>query len=193
MLINPAGIIKVEIMSSLRDNYSRITDSEAGVLIRALSDDGLVTGNRDANVNGSVTSVRFWTQPPPTMEYVISQAAIEVSDQGNPGIDDYGTIAGPLVNGIQFYIEHDGVETLVGLPLNSNREILQLFPNQQSVQFAGGVSLALLGFDILTHSKSPFVLNGNTNDKFGIIVSDDLSTLVAHTVSIKGNMRFLNV
>lgn len=180
-------------MSSLRNSYSRVTDSEAGILLRAMSDDGIVGGNSSSNVNGSSTAVKFWVEPLPTTEFLISQASIEISSAGNPGLNDYGSITGPLANGLQFFTEIEGVETPFGDPLKSNREVVTLFPRFLEVTFAGSIELRIFGFDVLTHSKSPVRLNGNTNDKFGVIIQDNLLALAAHSVSVKGNIRLINV
>jgi len=180
-------------MSSLRNAYSRVTDSEAGILLRAMTDDGIIGTNSNAAVDGSSTPVKFFIQPLQTTEFLVSQVAIEISSSGNPGIDDYGSITGPLTNGLQFFTEIDGVEADFGGPLKSNREVIQLFPNFQEVMFAGSIELRVYTFDVLAHSKSPIRLNGNTFDKFGVIVQDNLSSLVDHSISCKGNIRLINV
>lgn len=180
-------------MSSLRNSYSRITDSELGIVLRAMTDDGVLGTNANAAVNGSITPVDFWVQPPPTTEFVLNRLAIEVSDGGNPGLDDYGAITGPLPNGIQFFIERDTVKEDFGGPITSNREIVSIFPEVEILPFAGSIQLRLYSFDVFTHSNSPVVLQGNTNDKFGVTIQDNLLTLANHSFSVKGNVRAVNV
>jgi len=180
-------------MSSLRNDYSRITNSELGVLIRPVSIDGTLGGDTDMMVDGSSVPVKFWVQPLPTTRFIITQASIEISDNGNPELDDYGSVMGPIPNGLQFFTEIDGVENLFPTPLKSNSEIIQLFPDIVIVPFQGSVMLRTHSFDGLEHSHSFIELNGNTNDKFGVIIQDDFTTLTCHSVGVKGNIRAVNV
>jgi hypothetical protein len=179
-------------MSSLRNNYSRITGSQVQNLSRLLTVDGTRDADPNSNVDGT-SPVKFWIQPEPGSIYELSQATIEVSDVGNPNLDDYGSIVGPLANGIQFFVELNGVELPFGPALKSNRSLIALLPNFQVSSFSSNEELRIYSLDILTHSKAPIRLNGNTDDKFGIIVRDNLSALSAHTTSVRGNLQLSNV
>lgn len=179
-------------MSSLRNAYHRVALSQFNFLQRNLTTNGLLTGNENANVNGSVTPVKFYTQPPTGIFYNIVAGVFAVSDGGSTSINDYGAIDGPLANGVQVFIEKDGVETLIGNPIKSNRGLHDIGPNIQTTAFSA-VDLRVYNFDIFNYYPRGIQLNGNTNDKFGVIIQDDISTLNTHTVGVKGSQSFIVV
>lgn len=175
-------------MSELKNSYGVITGS-TGIVLSAASIDGLVTGNSSANTDGSITPVKFYIQPDINLIYNLSFVSIEISDSGNPAIDDYGSITGPLANGIQFFLEINGVETDFGMAIKTNRELITLGPATQQLSFSGSTKVTTYGFDVLEHAPRSSVirLSGDTFDKFGFIVQDDLSSLIEHTLTIKGS------
>lgn len=175
-------------MSSLRNSYDRVALSEEFFLFRNLTDDGLIDGNQESNVDGSVTPVKFFTQPPEDRFYSIRTAAIHVSDSGSVKIDDYGSISGPLPNGLVFYVLINGEERILGPGFKSNRDLSELGPIITRQNYSN-VSTITYEFDISPIAKRGIQLVGSRGDQFGIIVRDDLSTLVSHVVAIKGSNR----
>ena len=118
--------------------------------------------------------------------FVINTAVIEVSDSGNPGLGDYGNVAGPLTNGTRFYTRVDGVETLRGQDMNSNRTLSNLGPFVQQQDFSASNAISIYTFDFLQHSPKGFLLQVKKGDRMGFKVRDNLSTLVAHNLALKG-------
>lgn len=175
-------------MSSLRDSYSMISGNR-GFILRSATDNGIVGGDDKANVNGSIIPVKFWVQPEINEIFELVFASIEISDSGNPGLDDYGSIVGPLTNGIQFFVEVNGFEVTFGEPIKSNRELVNLGPISQQLSFSGSTKITTHSFNILDHAPQTAAvkLNGSTNDKFGFIVQDNLLSLLEHTLTIKGS------
>ena len=178
-------------MSLLRNSYGRISDS-GRVIIRAGTDDGLPDGEQNANVNGSITPVDFYVQPVPGETFAIKHISIEVSDSGNPGIDDYGNIVGPLANGIGFFVELDGVKFQQGTNYHSNRELMNLGPVTQQLDFSGSTKVTIFNFDLASYDERGIVIQGKKNEKFGITINDDLTTLIHHGFNIKG-MAFTEI
>ena len=172
-------------MSSLRQSYGRVSDTK-GIVLRSATDDGIIGLNHDAAVDGSITPVKFWVQPLPNEFFELTKTTVGISDSGNPSVQDYGSIVGPLANGIQFFIELNGQEILFGPPIDSNVELINRAPEVQEIQFSGSVRLRVHTFDLLDHTSRGVTLNGATNDKFGVVIRDDLSSLVTHTFTIKG-------
>ncbi len=180
-------------MSSLKQSYGRLTNNEISILLRNMTDDGDPAGNADADVDGSITPVEFFIQPLPTTAFEVVQVTVEISDAGNPGLNDFGNIVGPLANGVQFFIDQKGSRLLFGNPIKTNRSLIGLGPIVQRLPFQGGVEVGTFTFNVFEHAKQGILLSGNTNDKFGIIIQDNLLALEAHTVVVKGNIRLETV
>lgn len=172
-------------MSSLRNAYGQVSGTR-GIVLRSATVDGIIGNDNNAAVNGAITPVKLWVQPLVNQIFKLSLTTVSLSDGGNPGLDDYGSIVGPLPNGIQFFIELKGQEILFGPPIESNRELINRAPILQEVQFAGSIRLRTHTFNLLDHTIATVNLDGSTNDKFGIIIQDDLSSLSAHNFTIKG-------
>lgn len=180
-------------MSSLRNTYSQITGTEISILLRSMTKDGDPMGDADMAVDGSSVPVEFFIRPEAGLQFISSITSIEVSDSGSPVLDDYGSITGPLTNGIQFFLDIDGVVTDILAPIKSNRELLNLAPVLTRQDYAGNQSLEIYTFDTRLHSNAPVVLNSASGDRFGIRVQDDLSSLIAHSIVTKGTMLLRNI
>ena len=48
-------------------------------------------------------------------------------------------------------------------------------------------------FNINQYADRGFLLNGNKNDKYGVIIQDDLSGLTSQTFAVKGSLRVSNI
>lgn len=180
-------------MSSLRDTYSQITNTEVSVLLRSMTLDGDPAGDANMAVDGSITPVEFFITPSAGTQFHSSITSIEVSDSGSPVLSDYGSISGPLTNGIQFFLDIGGVITDIFAPIKSNRDLLNLAPALTRQNFAGNQSLEIYTFDTRLHSNAPVVLNSATGDRFGVRIQDDLTMLIEHSVVTKGNIRLRNI
>ena len=180
-------------MSSLRNNYGKITSTSTRNLIRQMTNDGTNLGNTNAAVNGSVLPVDFWVQPLLNEEFIIDKFTLAVSDNSNAKHTDYGGIDGPLANGVQFFLKRNGFEILLGNSLKSNTGITQLLPIVQTLNFINNINFNLYTFDIGAPVNPPVVLGGRTEDRLGIRVQDDLSTLINHSCGVNGKVRLANV
>lgn len=180
-------------MSKLRDTYSQITDTESKTLILNMTLDGEVDGQSNMMVDGSISPVEFYIKPVQGFQFFVTMVSIELSDSGAPMLSDYGSIAGPLDNGTQFFIDHDGVVTDLFQPVKDNRDLLRLGPRLVRHDFAGGQSLEIYTFDMNLHSKAPMILNSLSNDRFGVRIQDDLRNLIAHSVVTKGTVKLRNI
>lgn len=179
-------------MSSLRNNYHRVANSYFGFLIRNITDDGTELGDENMNVNGSSTVSRFYTQPPADQFYRLFQGVVAVSDSGNAKLNDFGSINGPLTNGIRFFLERDGVIVDTGTPIKTNRGLQDLGGNVQLSSFSS-IDLNIYTFDIQPYFPKGIELRGDTNDRFGWEVRDNLTGLTSFTTGIKGQRGFLNI
>lgn len=180
-------------MSKLRDTYSQITDTESNTLIRGMTLDGDPDGDMNMAVDGSITPVEFYVAPLHGFQFFITIISIELSDSGVPVLSDYGSITGPLTNGIQFFIDHDGDVIDLFQPAKDNRDLLKLAPTLSRRDFAGNQSLEIYTFNTKRHSNAPIILNSASNDRFGVRVQDDVRALTAHSVVVKGNIRLRDI
>lgn len=182
-------------MSSLRKNYSKLTGTESASFLRRGTTDGTLTGTHEANVNGSVTPVEFWTQPSPGQIFIISQIAFTISDAGSSNLDDYGGIVGPLTNGVQMWAEVNGNKFDFGTPFKSNRDFFELGSTEFFTdEFNAGVRLKNYTINATEFAERlGLSLNGITIDKFGIRVQDDLSTLQSHAFAVGGRVLISDI
>lgn len=176
-------------MSSLRENYSRITGTEEGFFIRTGTRDGLITGDSVSNIDGSVTPVDFYTAPASGEIMEVVELSIELSDGGNPTLDEYGNIGSALTNGVQIYLERNGVKSPLGLPIKDNRSLFNLGPQISYIQLASQERITRASFNIRDFAKQGVLLDFRTNDRLGIIIQDDLSALISHSVTLKGSIK----
>lgn len=172
-------------MSSLRNAYDRVSLSEAGFILRNLTTNGLIGGDPNGNVDGSATPIKLFTAPPADARYVLREMTISVGDTGAIEINDYGSISGPLANGVQFYIKKRGVEILLGLPLKTNGGLVDLGPFRDRITYTSN-KVTAYEFAINAYADRGIELSGNDGDEFGVIIQDNLSTLLTHTFSVKG-------
>ena len=180
-------------MSSLKNAYDRVSLSERGFILRNLTTNGLIAGTQEAAVDGSVTPVKYYIQPLAGEVYILNTVSIVVSDgTSSVGLTDYGSIPGPLTNGIRFFSEKDGIETLLGLTFKSNQQLVDLGPVRDRIRY-NSIILSAYDFNINQYADRGFLLNGNKNDKYGVIIQDDLSGLTSQTFAVKGSLRVRNI
>lgn len=179
-------------MSSLRNAYDRVSGSDVGIVFRNLTTDGLVGGPENTNVNGAVTPVKFYIQPLDGDFVSLRTVSVILSDAKNIKLEDYGGITGPLTNGIIFYTVIDGVESTLGLPFKSNRQLADLGPLISRLEYGNSASTSYK-FNLAAVRERGLELVGSRGDQFGIIVRDDLSALIAHTFSVKGSLRLRSI
>lgn len=182
-------------MSSLRNSYGRITNVQEErklPIFRPFTDDGTITGNRNMNVNGSVTPQEFYLQPGPNLEYSVLGLSVRVTDSGNPAFDDYGNVNGPLANGVTFFVVQGGIEIPLTPNIKRNIDWLEFGPQISIEQFANSVRFITYVLDMSKFSTG-IVLDGTKNERFGCRINDDLTGLVSHEIGIQGFLRFLEV
>lgn len=182
-------------MSSLRNNYSAVSNSDYGFVLRAMTDTGEPDGDPDLTVNGSITPVERIVKPGVNDIFILNQLSITLSDKGNPAITDYGGITGPLTNGVQFYFINDGIETPFGLPLKTNQQLAELGArNISSIDFAASVTLVTYTFNITEFAQtSTILLHGDHGDEFGVRIQDNLTGLTTHSALVAGRWLLRNI
>ena len=150
-----------------------------------MSSDGTPSGMINLNVNGSVTPVDFWVEPPiPKSVLKIEALTVTINDTGNPSSTGYGNLA-TLTNGMQLFFEINGFKIPVETPIKRNVDLVGRSQIFEVIQFATVRTVVFR--DLLSqYSTSGFQIDARRSEKFGVTVRDDLSTLSNHNFIVKG-------
>lgn len=176
-------------MSSLRQSYNRIADPRKFPIQRPFTDDGLITGDPNMNVNGSVTPVEFFFQAEPNRQISINKLGFLVSDAGNTDFTNYGSLAGPLANGITLFTIIDSVEIPLTPVIKATADYFGIGALAQFVDLSGSSRLANYTFSLFDYSEG-IILDGDNGDILGIRINDDLTGLDLHQSSLDGFFQF---
>lgn len=151
-----------------------------------LSDDGLQTGLKSMNVDGSVTPQEFFVAPPPGMVYEIARLRGFIRDdaavfnaQGFGGLSE-------LTNGVQFTLtQKDTVFPLTIFPIKNNASWERYNLLVKISDFGAGDNFLSWDFDLIGLGES-ITLKGDDGDRMSVIINDDLTGLVDFTVLALG-------
>ncbi len=172
-------------MSSLRNSYRAAAGAQDLPRSVFMTTDGQPEGPNDMALDFSVTPGKFYVQPPPGFIWEVKHIDVTISDSGSPAIDGYGSIGpGVVINGFQFFIEVFGFEIPIALPIVDNIGYVSRSSNYDLITFGAG-SRVLVYKELFNAYANGILLNGNRNEKFGVNLSDNYSTLEAHTSVIK--------
>jgi hypothetical protein len=173
-------------MSSLRNSYELITNSNRGVYgTRELTIDGIQGSDNNLAVNGAATPVDFWYQPAPGDLFRIDVINVTITDNGAPEFDNYGNVAGPLANGTRFFQERGGVRVYSDATYNTNVDWITVATTSEIFDMAVTQRIIVYRAEFQRFASGP-VYVGDSGDKFGIQISDDLSTLTLHNCTLTG-------
>lgn len=156
-------------------------------LIQKLTDTGFETVGATTNFNAdySVTSQDAFIQASPGLIVKIIQVNIAITDSGTFADDDYGNIVGGLTNGILTEVELNGVIfTNTAATINTNAELFSVDSDAQIVEYSSNDRTLVSSFVLGT----PIILNGNTDDKFRLVLQDDMTGLRLHEFVVIGSL-----
>lgn len=178
-------------MSSLKNEYGKLTNgiyTRKNPIFLPLTIDGELTGDTSMAVDGSVTPVEFWVKPLPNQDLIVRGLTIRVGDNGTPEFDGYGNIVGPLTNGLEFFVESNGVQLPSPTIIKRNADYLQLQPRVVNSLYANNIRI--IDYDVSFYSFSDgLTLFNRYNDRFVVKINDNLSTLSLHEIGIYGFYR----
>lgn len=152
----------------------------ANLVSTLLDTNGDGTGDTNANGNYVGNPTRFYIQPPIELVYKIQTVNLEIVVNGSFEADGYGDGL-KLLNGIVMFVENDGnVSNLLPtggtIKSNSTWSILSSPERTGAVIPQGNNPEHLLSRIVIPEMfEKPIFLNGATNDKFGFILSDDMT------------------
>jgi len=171
-------------MSSLLSSYGRITRDNGRPFTATLTSTGNNSGDINMNVDGSSVPVEFWYAPLENETIVVRGLTITVGFIGATKADEYGNVLGPLPNGVRVYVERDGIKTYSNLLLRNNSDLARGSISLNVIAFSNS-NLIVYQQNFGTFSDS-YLLKGDTNDRFGIEIRDDLTSLDLHECEIRG-------
>ena len=163
-------------MSSLLDAYYRVAgDGQTVPSTMALRNSG---GNFSQNVDGSTNPVDFVLGPLENQALTLKSLILFISDLEEPNPLGYGSLRPGLVNnGTRFFMQLNGVETIIGSTLVNNLDIHAATLRPGTVMHNGD-NLSVIEMDL-----ENIVLVGN--DRVGVRVSDNLTTLSLQAAYVK--------
>ena len=176
-------------MSSLRKSYDKIADPRKFPIQRPFTLDVTLTGDNNMDVDGSVTPVEFYFQAEPNRMVYINKLGFLVSDAGNTDFSNYGSLPGPLTNGITLYTIIDGVEIPLTPIIKKTADYFGIGALSQFVELSGSSRLANYTFSLFDYSEG-IILNGDNGDILGLRINDNLTGLALHNASLDGYFQF---
>lgn len=158
------------------------------------------SGSNDMKVNGSTTNVAFYITSDNDYDIYLKRISVEIGDDNNPALNDFGDISTGLTNGVQVVwsvnpegdlILHDGIKT--------NKEFIRFGTN--TIGFGDGTTAFLADVSGAGAEKSylPIIdftetfgmvhglrLKKGSKDKISFIVRDDLTGLTTFNIIATG-------
>ncbi len=174
-------------MSSLKQSYRQIADPRRFPIQRSFTDDGTLTGDPNMNVDGSVTPQEFFFQSEANRYVQVDGISFSVSDSGNTSFDDYGSVSGPLANGLTLYTIIGGQEVPLTPVIKRAADFFAIGASSEFVELSGSSRLAVYSFSLFDYSEG---IQLNEGDIFGIRINDNLTGLALHEASLNGFFQF---
>lgn len=168
-----------------------MSDNKSNIY-RHLTDDGLPGdgSNDNANVNGVVTAVPFYSGPADGKVWRIERMLITIEDNAVFTAATYGGV-GALANGVTCHKHTGGITGPVVLDLMDGASAGGLVDwadfcyDMTNHSFGSGNNFAVVRWTF-AKSGAPLKLVGSRNEVLCINIQDDLTTLVRHTFFIQG-------
>lgn len=173
----------------------------------ALSIDGTGIGIASdlSLIDGSVNSVDAFVEARADGDLYFTTANIFIEDSGNIQLEDFGAIAGGLANGLNSFIESKGIKSAITqTPLKTNLDLIRVgtltaglgedasaFRGKQSQ--GGGDTFYNPVWDLkrLSASGEGVVLAAGTNQRMGVTINDDLTSLTSFNILFEGYLRIV--
>lgn len=148
-----------------------------------LTTTGASSGTINNNLNFTVATDIFHLA---TAEFRIYSLVMTLSTSVKINQADYGSIAGGLTNGINYYYKAASLaeQKLNNHVIKTNDDYCILTPDFKITQFEGTAQTISILLDIRKLFGSPLVLN--TGDKFIVRLQDNFTSLLHHTFCING-------
>jgi hypothetical protein len=139
------------------------------------------------NVNGSVTPKLFYLTASAGQMWVITHLHVTIACGSNPAMNDFGNIAGGLVNGMAIQAS---LNSVVANPLGTftfkKNYHFGLFSTPDISNYSGSPQTLSFFVNVIDTDSPGIGLNGNTGDYYGFKVQDNLTALADMAVAVYG-------
>lgn len=160
-------------------------------------------GSLDLRVDGSTTPVDAFIEAQSDGDIYLKTANLIIEGPGNLQLEDFGNITGGLANGINTFIENQGTKfPITQVPIITNLDAIRVgtltpAPGVDASAFrikqtqGGGDTLYNPVWDLtrLSAGFEGIVLAAGTNQRLGLTINDDLTSLTSFNVIVIGYLR----
>ena len=175
----PIGIFK----------QGELTPLGANSVYQLMSINGDGTGGASQNVNGSVTPVLFYIQPPSDEKYTLRRMNIHGIDGNWNNASQYGALGGALTTGIKIYTEINGgalIKDYTGDITIKRSHDWALLAGVDSISVGGAGEDPLLVRWTFERGAGNIILDGSKNERLVIEIGDDLQGLTDQLAMVQG-------
>lgn len=160
---------------------------------RHLDTNGDGTGNKESNVDGSITPVVFKISPPATGSIVVERLIIQIQDTAGFRAERYAGLSAALTNGIQLGMFSDADDSLVtdfldGHAITTNAGWGHYSYDVDVKSWGAGEEFLLCRWT-LSRAGTQLLLTAGDTESLGIKVRDNLSGLTEHSVVAQGFVK----
>lgn len=161
--------------------------------------EGLIT---NLAVDGSVNPVDAFIGPPVFGDLYLTTANVLIADSGAIALNKFGSIGGGLTNGIDFFTETANERLDISISLKTNFDFIRV--GTLTVGTGGKTDAYQLSntdpsnndgynpvLDFTKVSPIGIRLRADTQDKLGITIRDNISSVATFTIVINGFIRIL--
>lgn len=157
-------------------------------------------------VDGSVDPIDAFIGASSEGDIYLKSANLFIEASGNIQLQDFGSISSGLTNGIDTFIENEAVKfPITQIPIKTNLDMIRigtLTPSlgEDSTAFRGKQTIAggntfynpIWDLTRLAGGFEGIRLTRNTNQRIGITINDDLTSLVSFNIIMTGYLRLVN-
>lgn len=182
-------------MSSLRQAYGEVALPNSRPFSRNLTLDGSAGGQASMAFDYSDTGLGetdYFTKPDPNFDLQIEEISLIVSDNGTPGLDEFGNLGSALTNGLRFFVIQRGTRIYAQTEIFANQDIVRTEDRLSITQWTGTVR-------VINYSKQYFSfsdgepIHDRHNEFFGVTLNDDFSSLVEFSMHVNGGQTLSQV
>jgi hypothetical protein len=160
----------------------------ADSIYQALSTNGDGTGTISQNVDGSITPVLFYIQPPSNEKYRLRRMNVHAIDANWNNALQYGALGAALANGIKIYVRDDS-----GIIKDYTRDMTikrthdwALLAGVDSVNIGAATADPLLVRWTFARGASDIIIDGSNNERLIVEIPDDLTGLDEQLCEVQG-------
>lgn len=157
------------------------------LISRYLSDDGTVTGNKNANGNYAGAVEEFYIEPAAGESYTLTRMIVSFEDAGGMQAQEYGNIGSALTNGIEVKVVNEDDTVIMdltdGVPVKTNSQWARLCYDVDVKSWGSGNDLCVVRW---TFTKSGDAIYLEEGQRLVVYLNDSLVGLISHYFLVQG-------